>query len=109
PVSEVRVVAGNAGHPIKAPVVFFGGCVAVPGIEQAYEVFVEIGPEPGLRAVLLQVLLEVVGVCLEEWHGEIAGQNVVQSRNVSGALYRGVTAQCEDAPARPTYVPQHEL
>src|SRR5438067_1542158 len=59
--------------------------------------------------MLLDVLLERRGVVLEEGHGHVAGQYVVQRGNIGGALDGGVAAQGENAATRPADVAEKEL
>ena len=103
-----RVVARDAGQVVEAPVVVGRGRLAPPGLEQADEVGVHVAPE----AALLGVLLEVGGqvrVALGVGHGDVAGQQVVQGRDVGGALDGGVAAQGHDPAAGPADVAQQQL
>ena len=65
--------------------------------------------KPVCALVLLDVALEVVRVLLEERHGQIAGQNVVQRGNIGGTLNRSVSAQRQNAAAGPSDISEQQL
>ena len=65
--------------------------------------------KPGAGIVLFHELLQAVSVRFEKRHGQIAGQDVVKRRDISGTLDRSVAAQGEDAAARPPDVAQQQL
>ncbi len=100
-----RPGAGGGSRTLR-PLV---AALAVVGLEQADDVLVEARPPAAPARVLLDVLGEAVRVLLEERHGEVAGQDVVERRDVGRALDRGVAAQRQDAAARPADVAQQEL
>ena len=109
PVAEVRVIAGDAGQVIEAPVVLLRSVVAVPRFHQADEVAVEVRPQAGCGLVLLDVALEIVGILLEKRHRQIAGKNVIQCGNVGRTLNGRVSAEGENAAAGPSDIAQQHL
>ena len=105
---HVRVVAREAGEGVEHPAVLPRRGVAEPRLEEGDRVLRELAPPPRLRVVELQVLLEA-GVRLRLRHREVAGEEVVEGRDVRRPLDRSVAAQGEDAAPRPADVAEQEL
>ncbi len=104
----VGVGRGALGQPLVAELVVLGGGVAVEGLEQAHHELRPVDPEPALRRLLLEIGLEI-GMRVAQRHRQVAGQLVVEQLEVGRALHVGVTAQRDDAAARPPDVAEEEL
>src|SRR5262249_1153065 len=76
-------------------------------LQRAHEVLWVIRPEAGLFRVVIEIMLK--SLVAFTGHGQITGQNVVERRNVSGALDRSVTAQRQNPAARPANVSKQQL
>ncbi len=55
PVAHVGMVAGEAWDPPEPEVVRGGGAVAVKGLQQAYEIAIDVRPPSALRAIACHV------------------------------------------------------
>ena len=106
---EVRVVAGDLRQVPKAELVLRSGGVAEPGLQQRDRVAVEVRPPPALRAAGGAEPGKALRLLVRRWHGEVAGQQVVQRRDVGRPLDRRVPAQGEDASAGPPDVAEQQL
>ena len=83
--------------------------VAVPRLQQADDVLVEVRPPAGRRAMARDVARERRRLGAERRHRQIAGQQVVERRDVGRSLNRRVSAQREDAAAGPADVAEQQL
>ncbi len=104
----VRVVVVDQRQVVEAEVVVGGGRVAPPRLQQRDDVRVGAAPAAGRRRRALDVPGQATLV-VDARHREVAGQRVVQRRDVGRALDRRVPAQREDAAARPADVAEQEL
>ena len=103
----MRVIARDARQPIESEIVLSRRRIAVPRLQEADDVFVEMRP-PALVRALTRVLRERRRFAVLR-HREIARQQVVQRRNVRRALDRRVAAQRHDAAARTADVAEQQL
>ena len=106
---DVRVVAGDLRQAAEAVVVLLRGGVAEVGLQQRDDVLVEVRPPALLGAVALDVGGEVVLALAALRHRQVAGQQVVERRDVGRALDRRVAAEREDAAAGPAHVAEQQL
>ena len=83
--------------------------VAVPRLQQRHDVLVEVRPPPVGRACVADVTAERRVGLAERRHRQIAGQDVVERRDVGRSLNRGVAAQRENAAAGPADVAEQQL
>ena len=109
PVAEVRMIAADARQPGEAELVLRRCPVAVPRLEQRDRVLVEVRPPASRRTMRGEVSVERRIGDAERRHGEIARQQIVERRDVGGALNRGVAAERQDAAARPSDVAEEQL
>src|SRR5437868_481917 len=103
------MIAGYARQPVKSEVIFFFCLVAIPGFQEADNVLVKVAPPSCIAAMAVYVLLESVGIALPKWHRQVAGQDVVESRNVGRSLNAGVSAEGKDASAWPADISEEKL
>ncbi len=106
---QLRMVAFDARQPAEPVVVLRSGGVPVPRLEQADDVLAEVGPVAGGQAVVRDVGIERVMGRVGRGLGQIAGQDVVQGRDVRRALDAGMAAHRQDAAARTADVAEQEL
>ena len=106
---QLRVVASIRGSQSNRKSFSGLGGVAVPRLEQADDELAEVGPVAGghtfVRDVGIQRVMGPVGRGL----GQIAGQDVIQGRDVGRALDAGMASHGHDAAARPADVAEQEL
>ena len=109
-VGQLRVVAVHARHPGEPEVVVRRCCVAVPRLEQADNEFAEVRPVAGGHPSILDITTQILvrGVVCSGLR-QVAGQCVVQSRDVGRALDGRVAAQGHNAAARPAHVAEQQL
>ena len=69
----------------------------------------KLAHQPASALCFLMIVCQRVRVRLEERHRQVAGQDVVQRRDVGRALDRGVAAQRQDPAARPADVAEQQL
>ena len=99
---EVRVVAGDLRQALEAVVVLRRGGVAEPGLQQRDDVLGEVRPPAALGAAAVDVGRRGrSSPSRAVRHRQVAGQQVVERRDVGRALDRGVAAQRQDAAAGP--------
>src|SRR6266516_54285 len=101
------MVAGEFWKPTLAEIVLCARMLPVVGLERAHEVFWVIRPEAGLFCVVLKILLK--GFVTFARHGQVAGKNIVNRRNISGSLDRSVNAERENSTAGPANVAEKKL
>ena len=97
------------GSLLEAVVVVRGRRVAEPGLEERDDVLVEVRPPAAARPARVDVLLERQPFLAGARHLQVAGQQVVERRDVGRALDRRVAAQGQDAAARPADVAEQQL
>src|SRR5215467_2938064 len=101
------MVAGEFGKEVVAEIIF-GRCVfSIVGLERTHEILRVIRPQPGLFCVVVEITLKSL-ISLTR-HGQIAGENVVERRNISGTLDGSVTTQCENSTARSADISKQQL
>ena len=103
-----RVVAGQPRQVVEAVLVAGVGVLAPPRLEQAGRVRLHVAPEAAGRGVQLEEPLEAV-VRVRVRHRDVAGEDVVERRDVGRPLDRRVAAQREDAAAGAADVAQQQL
>ena len=108
-VRELRVVAVHARQPREGEVVLRRGGVAVPGLELADDELGEVRPVAGEQALVIDVGAQRLMLFVGRRLRQIAGQHVVQGREVGRALYGGVAAHGHDPAAGPAHVPEQQL
>ncbi len=96
------------GRWLEAEVVLGGGRLAPPCLQQAHHVGVQVTPGTGVRRVGLHEAVEP-GFRLGARHRYVAGEDVVERRDVGGALDVRVAAQGQDPTAGPPDVAQQQL
>ena len=108
-----RMVARDPRQVVEEVVVVLRRVLAVIRLQQRHEVRLHVAPEARRRGVALDELVEIVIVAclmrLRVGHRDVAGEDVVQRRDVRRALDRGVPAERHDPAARPPDVPEQEL
>src|SRR5206468_3534210 len=82
PIPRLGMITGNARQPFESKSVFCSCFLAVPGLQQAHDVLVEVAPPSSIAAMTLDVTLQIVSITFPKRHGQISRQNVVKSRNV---------------------------
>ena len=103
-----RVVPREAGQVVEAVVVLLRGRIPPIGLEEAHRVRLHVAPVAARRRVALHEGAEgLLGVGVG--HRDVAGEDVVEGRDVRRALDGGVPAQRHDPAARPPDVPEQEL
>ena len=109
---ERRLVGGVAAvdprQVVEAVVVVGGRGSAEPGLQQADRVGVHVAPVAGLGRVHLEEVLERL-VRVRVRHRDVAGEDVVERRDVGRALDRGMTAQRHDPAAGTAHVAEQQL
>ena len=85
-VRQLRVVAVDPRQPGEAEVVLRRRGVAVPGLEQADDELAEVGPVAGGQPLVLDVGVERLVLLVGGRLRQVAGQHVVQGREVGRAL-----------------------
>src|ERR1700676_1489832 len=103
------MVAGQLRHPAVAKVIFGRRVLSVISLHQTDEVAWIIIPEPGRFGLMRKVLAQRFLAAVAARHRQVTGQNIVERRNISRTLDRGVTAQREDAATRPADVAEQQL
>ncbi len=106
---QLRHVAGQLGQELVAPFVALRGGIAVPGLQQAGDVFREVVPPAGRRRFRSDILFERAVAVERVGLRQVGGQHVVQRRDVRAALDGGVAAQRHDAAAGPPDVAEQAL
>ena len=106
---QLRHVAGQLGHELVAPLIVRPGVFAVPGLQQADDVFGHIGPPAGRRRLRVQIVLQRAVLVEHVRLRQVGGQHVVERRDVGAALDAGVAAQRQDAAAGTADIAQQAL
>src|SRR5215467_240074 len=96
------MVAGEFGKKAITEIVFSCRVFPIVSFECADEILRVVRPEAGLFGVVIQIMLK--GLVAFTWHGQVAGQNIVQRWNIGRALDGSMTAQRENSAARPADV-----
>ena len=105
---EARVAAGQPGQVVEAEVVLRRRRRAPVRLEQAHQVRPQLAPETLFGLLVLDKGVEV-GSGLGVRHRDVAGEDVVQRRDVGAALDAGVPPQRENPAARAADVAQQRL
>jgi hypothetical protein len=106
PVDGVVVV--DAGEIAEREVVVGRRRRAPPGLQQRHHVRAGVAPPAALGRRAIDVVVEPV-VLRRVRHLEVAGEDVVQRRDVRRALDRRMAAQCDDPAARSPDVAEEQL
>ena len=105
----LRHVAGEFGKCPVEELVLGLRVRAVPGLEQAHGVFREVVPPAGRRRLGPHVGRERAVVLERVGLRQVGRQHVVEGRDVGRSLDRRVSAQRQDAAARPAHVAEQHL
>ena len=106
---EMRVVARDPRDAREAVAVFLGRPLAEPGLEQRHDVVGEGRPPASVGAAAGDVALEIELLLRRVRHVQVAGEQVVERRDVGRALDRRVAAQREDPAPGTADVPEQQL
>src|SRR4029077_3588847 len=101
------MIAGEFGKEAVAEIISRRCVFPVVRLQRAHEVLWVIRPEAGLFRVVIEIVLKSLVALMR--HCQIPGKDVVERRNVSGALDRSVTAQRQNPAARPADVSKQQL
>src|SRR4029453_6186307 len=101
------MIAGEFGKEAVTEIIFSRCVFPVVRLQRAHEVLRVIRPEAGLFRVVSEIMVKSL-VALTR-HGQIPGENVVERRNIGGALDRSMTAQRQNPAARPADVSKQQL
>ena len=74
PISEMRVITGDAREPVETPVIRFSGTIAVVGLHQADKIFFKSGPQSCADPVFLNVVLEGLASASKKGMGRYPGR-----------------------------------
>ena len=88
----LRMIAGDLRNPLIAPLVVGPRVIAVPRPQETHRVLRKVRPPPGPRVLRLQVVVERSVLLVRLRLRQIAGQEVVEGRNVGRALDARVAA-----------------
>ncbi len=106
---QLRDVASQFRDVVVGPAVLFRGVLAVPGLEQAGDVFREVVPVAGRRRLGLEILGEAAVLQQRIRLRQVGRQHVVQRRDIRAALDRDMAAQRHDAAAGPPDIAEQAL
>ena len=104
-----RVVAVDARQVVEAEVVLGRRRVAPPRLQQADHVRASVPPVAGRRGCSARRSPPASACGVRVRHREVAGQDVVERRDVGRALDRGVPAQRQDPAAGAADVAEQQL
>src|SRR5207237_7812017 len=99
PIAQLRMISGNARQPVESEVVRLRCLFAIPGLQQADDVPVEVAPPSRIALVPFDVLLKGSGVTFPKRHRKISWKNVVQGRNIRRTLDACVPAERQNSAA----------
>src|ERR1700693_22643 len=103
------MVAGELWDPTVTKVVFRRRVLAVISFEDADEVLRIIVPKTGWFGLVGEMIGQRFFAAVAARHRQVAGQAIVERRNVGRTLNRSVTAQCENPAARTADVAEQKL
>jgi hypothetical protein len=106
---ELRVVARDLRKVGEAEVVLGRRGVAEPCLQQRDDVLVEVRPPAAVAAARADVVLERQVALAGARHRQVAGQDVVERRDVARALDRRVPAHRHDPATRAADVAEQQL
>src|SRR5207245_810024 len=106
-VLKERMVTGKFRKPTVTEIVLRGRSAPIISLESTHQVFRVMRQQSGLLCVVIEILLKRL-VAFPR-HRQIAGENVVKRWNISRALDRSMTAQCENSAAGPADVTKEQL
>src|SRR5438046_221725 len=95
------MIARDLWNPIVTEIIFCGRVLAVVSLEETDEISRHIMPKTGWLCLLGQIITERLFGAIAARHRQVAGKNIVECWNVGRTLDRCVTAQRQDAAARP--------
>ena len=101
------MVAREFWEPAVAEIIFCGRALTVVRLECTHDVFRIVRPEASFFRVVIEILLKRVIAFAR--HREIAGQNVVQRRNIGRSLDRRMTPERKNPAAGPANISKQQL
>ena len=108
-IGQLRVVVVDPRQERVGEVVVLGRRVAVPGLEQAHRELLEVRPVAVGHPLVLAVVVEGLVLVVVGRLRQVAGQDVVEGRDVGRALDGRVAAHRHDAAARAAHVAEQQL
>src|SRR6202040_151212 len=83
--------------------------LAVVSLHLAHEILVEVEPPAGFGFVVVEISSQVAGVFFKDRHGYVTRENVVERRDIRGALNRSMAAQRENPAAWTADIAEEQL